>query len=263
MVSQRDAALSSKWADEPEDFGGVSAPFLFSASDVRELHLYCSLCGLLWFKTFYIGDFKIEWPSCDQLPVFPSSFRNAHVPWCWWEAVIICVGIKQEFSWSIGEIFLQSEGKHHSQPVTAISKLHPCSEACLKTGTAPCKKEYVKVMLMDDCCPELTLRCFVELGPVVGMGRQGNCNDISQKRWLQLLPPLLNWAVTSTVPFHLSWALTLLFTYHALLIALKAMMKGTTWLQAVTDDLYHVLSALAFNSVPQPHPPTYTFASTQ
>lgn len=71
-------------------------------------------------------------------------------------------------------------------------KVHPCSEACLKTGTAPCKKEYVKVMLMDDCCPELTLRCFVELGPVVGMGRQGNCNDISQKRWLQLLPPLLN-----------------------------------------------------------------------
>lgn len=33
------------------------------------------------------------------------------------------------------------------------------------------------------------------------------------------------------------------------------MMKVATWLQAVTGDLCHVLSELAFNSVQQPQPP--------
>lgn len=77
-------------------------------------------------------------------------------------------------------------------------------------------------------------------------------HGISQKRWLPILPPLLNRSVTSAQPFHPSWALTLLFTYHALLIALKAVIKGATWLQAVTDDLCHVLNALAFYSERQP-----------
>lgn len=80
-------------------------------------------------------------------------------------------------------------------------------------------------------------------------------HGISQKRWLPILPPLLNRSVTWAQPFHPSWALTLLFTYHAFLIALKAMMKGATWLQAVTDDLCHVLNALAFHSEQQPCPP--------
>lgn len=62
--------------------------------------------------------------------------------------------------------------------------------------------------------------------------------------------------MTSVQPFHPFCALTWLFTYHALLIALKAVMKGATWIQAVTGDLCYVLNALAFNSVQQLHTST-------
>lgn len=116
--------------------GGASAPLLFSGCGIRELTFYSSLWGLFWFKTSYLGDLIFEWPSCDQFPVFPSSCRNAHVPWWWWKTVTTCLGIKRSLHRNLAKAVVKSSPRlkgntipHLLQQCSNFWEVYPYSEA--------------------------------------------------------------------------------------------------------------------------------------